>query len=136
MAGWCVGKMVVKFKRRDLMAGDVRRLDKAGGRSAGTYIQVNCLGKGVNQTTLPAVLVRVSLNEQGFGVARRRSGTIREDGFPRLHVLRREELDVGEKMLPGTRNPGLGNETTLERISFLVWKVNVVIQQFRRVIWV
>ena len=125
-----------KIQAEGFNGGRWRGLDKAGGRSAGAYIQVNSLGKGVNQTTLPAVLVRVSLNEQGFGVARRRSGTIRKDGFPRLHVLRREELDVGEKMLPGTRNPGLGNETTLERISFLVWKVNVVIQQFRRVIWV
>ena len=125
-----------KIQAEGFMAGDVRRLDKAGGRSAGTYIQVNCLGKGVNQKTLPAVLVRVSLNEQGFGVARRRSGTIWEDGFPRLHVLRREELDVSEKMLPGTRNPGLGDETTLERVSFLVWKVDVVVQQFRRAMWV
>ena len=53
------------------MAGKVRGLAKAGGRSAGAYIQVNRLGKGVNQTTLPAVRVRVSLNEQGFGVARK-----------------------------------------------------------------
>ena len=71
-AGWCEGKMVVKFPRRDLAAGEVRRLDKAGGRSAGAYNQVNRLGKGMNQTTLPAVRVRDSLNEQGFGVARRR----------------------------------------------------------------
>ena len=57
--------------------------------------------------------------------------------FQRLRVPRSEEFDLSEKMLPDARDPGLGHKVaTLERVSFIAWKVDGVIQQFCWKAWV
>ena len=50
-------------------------------------------------------------------MTRGRSGGVWEFALPRRQV-HRVDFDVGEKVLPGTWDPRLGNEgTTLERVS-------------------
>ena len=76
--------------------------------SVEVHIEVHNSREGENPTTLFRIRdgnVPGAPDDQIFGVTSGGGGRIRKCGFPRVHVLFIEELDVGEEVLSGTRDP-------------------------------
>jgi hypothetical protein len=64
-------------------------------------------------------------------------GGIQEGFLPQFEVFWRREIDIGEKMLSGARNPWFGDDATiLERLWFVMQEVDDVIEDFWWETWV
>ena len=57
---------------------------------------------------------------QRMGMISRRTARIRENLPPRLKFSEGRDLDLAEKVFPGTRNPGFGDKAAIfERLGFI-----------------
>jgi hypothetical protein len=75
-------------------------------------------------------------DRQGVGVIRRRVEGIGEHLLPRLQALGSTEIDIGEKMHSGTRDPQFRDKAAIpKRIFRVVKKVDDLIQQFCWEVW-